>query len=892
MRYLKQIIMAASLAVAVSCAFEEPGSVIPEPSGETVIFKAMLAEDETRTVIGTNENGRPQTMWTAGDRITIHNGSKGFEFTTDITETSASADFTYVGDDFSAENGVIAVSPACEAAADLANKTVIVNIPADQKATEGSFDPAAGVAVAYSTDDLLRFKNTTALLKFSVATENVRSVVFKGNSDELVCGNVLAAFKEDGSILESVVPQSDSNAGMQVALTAEDTFQVGEIYYLAIAPQTFENGFSISFRFDDGGSLFTVLDYEEARTIGRNVILNCGTLEFDIYSGLSTTETPRVDKFRFNVDDNPGKILPGQVASGTEYKANARSAEECNVSGNRISAMIPYLNNRNLVPYFEIPDGTRMIYDGRIVEKGVTMIDFTKCRELKVINGNKDEAVYTVELTNTGLPVVVVNQVSGTTKTSIPEGMEGGYAEWLRVTGTSWQPKESDWEMADDGSDNFMAYYADGTPAVVDKNGIVVEGPVMASTRVRGNVSQMMPKKPFAVKLDSKSGVLGMPAHKRWVLLANWSDRTLMRNAIAFETAKYFKDNLSDGLLWNPSGQFVELVYNGVHVGNYYLCEQIKIDKNRLNITEPYDAKKAYSGSATDYGYLLECDDAYDEKLQFTTRHYIPFMFKDDGNQEMLDYAQGLVCDIEDALCTGSYSSVYQTLDLTSMVDYLLINEVMMNGEIWNPKSVYMYIDKGKLYAGPIWDFDWQTIPNISVIESNFDNPYTNNYGKSSYDFTFDSSMINAATPKSSWLSKTYYLYHSSSYPSAPLDGNDRNFIWYPMLVKDGTFTAKAKERWTSVSGDLLSHITQFIDDMAGLIETSEEINWSMWEFEANAKSRHSSYNIGGGFKGDELAKDFNEAVELLKTNYTNRVNGMNGFVNNQSWPDLSYQNK
>lgn len=892
MRYLKQIIMAASLAVAVSCAFEEPGSVIPEPSGETVIFKAMLAEDETRTVIGTNENGRPQTMWTAGDRITIHNGSKGFEFTTDITETSASADFTYVGDDFSAENGVIAVSPACEAAADLANKTVIVNIPADQKATEESFDPAAGVAVAYSTDDLLRFKNTTALLKFSVATENVRSVVFKGNSDELVCGNVLAAFKEDGSILESVVPQSDGNTGMQVALTAEDTFEVGEIYYLAIAPQTFENGFSISFRFDDGGSLFTVLDYEEARTIGRNVILNCGTLEFDIYSGLSTTEAPRVDKFCFNVDDNPGKILPGQVVRGTEYNPDARTAEECNVSGNRISAMIPYLNNRNLVPYFEIPDGTRMIYDGRIVEKGVTMIDFTKCRELKVVNGNKDEAVYTVELTNTGLPVVVVNQVSGTTKTSIPEGMEGGYAEWIKVTGTSWQPKDSDWEMADDGSDNFMAYYADGTPAVVDKNGIVVEGPVMASTRVRGNVSQMMPKKPFAVKLDSKSGVLGMPAHKRWVLLANWSDRTLMRNAIAFETAKYFKDNLSDGLLWNPSGQFVELVYNGVHVGNYYLCEQIKIDKNRLNITEPYDAKKAYSGSAADYGYLLECDDAYDEKLQFTTRHYIPFMFKDDGNQEMLDYAQDLICDIEDALCTGSYSSVYQTLDLTSMVDYLLINEVMMNGEIWNPKSVYMYIDKGKLYAGPIWDFDWQTIPNISVIESNFDNPYTNNYGKSSYDFTFDSSMINAATPKSSWLSKTYYLYHSSSYPSAPLDGNDRNFIWYPMLVKDGTFTAKAKERWTSVSGDLLSHITQFIDDMAGLIETSEEINWSMWEFEANAQSRHSSYNIGGGFKGDELAKDFNEAVELLKTNYTNRVNGMNGFVNNQDWPDLSYQNK
>lgn len=894
MRYLKLLFIAATLTAVASCAHEEP-YVQPEPSGERVTFSATMADDETRTVMGTNDAGRPQNMWTPGDKIAIHNGVLSFEFETDITEPSVSADFSYTGDEFDAEDGVIAVYPAGNITVDLSEKTAIASIPAEQKATSGSFDPQAGIAVAYSTNDLLRFKNATALLKFTVATDNVRSVIFKGHGNEIVCGNIIASFNEDGTALQDVAPVSGGSAGMQVSLTAADSFEVGTVYYMAIAPQTFENGFTISFQFDDGGSLFTVLDYAKNRTIGRNVILNCGTLEFDIYSGLSATVDPKVDVFRFDVDSNPGRILPGQVKNGTTYDAKARTAEICNVSGNTISAMIPYLNNRNLIPYFEIPDGTRMIYDDRIVESGVTMIDFTECKELKVINGNKDEAVYTVELTNTGLPVVVVNQVSGTTSSSIPEGMEGGYAEWLKVTGTSWQPKDSDWEMADDGSDNFMAYYADGTPAVIDKDGNVVEGPVMASTRVRGNVSQMMPKKPFAVKLDSKSGVLGMPAHKRWVLLANWSDRTLMRNAIAFETAKYFKDNLSDGLLWNPSGQFVELVYNGVHVGNYYLCEQIKIDKNRLAITEPYDAKKAYSGSATDYGYLLECDDAYDETLKFTTRHYIPFMFKDDGNQSMLEYAQGLVCNIEDALCAGNYSSAYQTLDLTSVVDYLLINEVMMNGEIWNPKSAYMYINKGKLYAGPIWDFDWQTIPNISVIESSFDNAYTNNYGKSSYDFTYDSSMIKAAVVESKvlwWTQTTNYLFHSASstLPSAPLDGDDRNFIWYPMLVKDATFTAKAKERWTSISGDLLSHITQFIEDTAEYIETSEGINWSMWEFEANAQSRHSSYNVGGGFKGDENL-DFGEAVNLLKTNYGKRVSGMDSFVGNQDWPDYSYQN-
>ena len=70
-----------------------------------------------------------------------------------------------------------------------------------------------------------------------------------------------------------------------------------------------------------------------------------------------------------------------------------------------------------------------------------------------------------------------------------------------------------------------------------------------------------------------------MPKHKRWVLLANWMDRTLLRNDVAFEMARRVMD-------WAPRGQFVELYLNGVHQGNYYLCEQIKVDKNRVNIDE------------------------------------------------------------------------------------------------------------------------------------------------------------------------------------------------------------------------------------------------------------------------------------------------------------------
>ena len=83
-----------------------------------------------------------------------------------------------------------------------------------------------------------------------------------------------------------------------------------------------------------------------------------------------------------------------------------------------------------------------------------------------------------------------------------------------------------------------------------------------------------------------------------------------------------------------------------------------------------------------------------------------------------------------------------------------------------------------------------------------------------------------------------------------------------------------------------------FIDETADYIRTSEQINWAMWEFEANAQARHSSYNVGGGFKGDELAGSFDAAVELLKTNYGRRVSGMDKFVTEKAWPDLSYRTR
>ena len=131
-----------------------------------------------------------------------------------------------------------------------------------------------------------------------------------------------------------------------------------------------------------------------------------------------------------------------------------------------------------------------------------------------------------------------------------------------------------------------------------------------------------------------------MPKHKRWVLLANWMDRTMLRNAVAFEVAHQTENAYADGLGWNPHGYSVEVVMDGRHVGNYYLCEQIKIDGDRVDIKDCIEdiiGDGNANPTMADCGYLLEFDDNYDEVDKFRTARGLPCMFKDEVTKYSAD---------------------------------------------------------------------------------------------------------------------------------------------------------------------------------------------------------------------------------------------------------------
>lgn len=317
---------------------------------------------------------------------------------------------------------------------------------------------------------------------------------------------------------------------------------------------------------------------------------------------------------------------------------------------------------------------------------------------------------------------------------------------------------------------------------IVDENG-VEDLNVATSVRGRGNSTWTYPKKPYAIKLDSKSEVLGMPKHKRWVLLANWIDRTLLRNDIAFEMARRIIE-------WAPRGKFVELYLNGEHQGNYYLCEQIKVDKNRVNIDELDEKTDFADETQITGGYLLEYDKygPNDEINYFYSQvQNYPVTIKEPDEEVITSwehpgylYVQGYINNLEqlfeaDKNALARWDEIDALIDVTSYIDWWLVHELVCNGEVIHPKSSYMFKKRdGKLCAGPAWDFDYGTFRQNS------------------------NSLI--------LLSSLYYKY----------------------LFKYPEFKLAVKERWTEVK-DVLADIDNYISEQADLIRASNEVNISKW---------------------------------------------------------------
>lgn len=300
----------------------------------------------------------------------------------------------------------------------------------------------------------------------------------------------------------------------------------------------------------------------------------------------------------------------------------------------------------------------------------------------------------------------------------------------------------------------------------------------------RGNTTWGLPKRPYSIKLDSKSEILGMKKSKRWVLIANYSDKSLLRN----DYASYLGNNLYNAC-WNPSFKSVHLILNDTYRGVYLFGEQIKIDKNRVNI------KSIGKSKDDEGGFIFEINERLDEKFNFKTKKGVCISLKDpdDVDSEVQQKVQAMIQTAEDVLF-GKHPEDPENgwrkyFDEKSVIDWYLTNEITKNIDAAYWGSIYFYFEPkdGLFHMGPSWDFD------ISCGNVYYD-------GGDKYTGLF-------VKEKS---------------------------VWVRRLFSDPEFVAKLKQRWNSTKQELYDSINTWIPEQAALLEASAEHNFKKWQILGN----------------------------------------------------------
>lgn len=329
---------------------------------------------------------------------------------------------------------------------------------------------------------------------------------------------------------------------------------------------------------------------------------------------------------------------------------------------------------------------------------------------------------------------------------------------------------------------------------------------------IRGSSSAMFPKKGYGLETRDGSGnnnnvaLFNMPSENDWVLHAPYSDKSLMRNFLAY----YFGQRM---YYYSPRTKFCELIINNQYKGVYLFTEKIKRDKGRVNISK-LDFDDLYADSLTG-GYIIKVDkftgannDSWTSAYQSISSNPQPIEFlyhypeADDIHQLQKNYIAAYLNSFEDALDGPNFSDTtlgYRAYaDINSFVDYLLLTEATKNVDGYRI-STYLYKNKtskgGKLHVGPPWDYNlgWG---NADYCEGGLTNGWV-------YEFNDVCSSGGYQVP-----------------------------FWWGKLMTDPEFLNRINCRWNELrQGPFHSDsINQLIDQKAIYLNSSAERNFIRWD--------------------------------------------------------------
>ncbi|MBO7594709.1 MAG: CotH kinase family protein [Salinivirgaceae bacterium] len=327
----------------------------------------------------------------------------------------------------------------------------------------------------------------------------------------------------------------------------------------------------------------------------------------------------------------------------------------------------------------------------------------------------------------------------------------------------------------------------------------------------RGNSSwtHSSGKKPYNLNFDNKVSFFGLSKSKKWCLINNYSDRSLLRNKYASVLGQELFDSE-----WNPTHTSIDLILNNEYLGNYTLCEKISLEDGRVDYQDISDCteEKIEKGKYTDQngdgivdlydgGFILEFDFRRDGDYWFNTRRKLPVVLKDPDEIDSLTqkHIKQVVQNAEDVLYSENFSDEDEGwrkyINESSVIDWFIVNELAKDvdcgtdGIITSVYVNYSPID-GKLHFGPNWDYD------IS-------------FGRSNYTHCIQSS---AGTNPKNWSIK--YI------------------EWISRLFDDPLFVTNLKSRWNENKSQLSETFRNngLVQSLADEIAVSAEANFVKWK--------------------------------------------------------------
>lgn len=333
--------------------------------------------------------------------------------------------------------------------------------------------------------------------------------------------------------------------------------------------------------------------------------------------------------------------------------------------------------------------------------------------------------------------------------------------------------------------------------------------------RGRGNSTWWTDKKPYKLKFTEKQDLFHMGKNKHWVLLADYYDPSHMRNKATYWLGKEL------GMEYTPECVYVDVVMNGEYYGSYLLCEHVRLDSNRVDLDDLEKTPDAADEPTITGGYLLSLNpEEDDEGKKFETSRFNSFLiespeFEDYENEAQYNYIKNYVQSTEDAIYGNNFQangkSYRDYMDITSAVKYWWVQEFSANGDaFWG--STYLYKKRdGKLFWGPLWDFDYVA-----------------------------------------WGNNDYDCYGCEGW-------NHKENMWFKQLFKDSAFTDEVIAEWDQVK----KAVTDVCEDDGKLDQYAGEIAYSM---------NYNADLYGTNYDEEYGSRTFEQNVEQLKQWMAKRV--------------------